>query len=102
MKLKTLLIVGISAIMSGVGCRSRPAVASAPIDSKPAVTSLERKPTVAPADIRVVVERNESGSTDFKFRNVPPPSRSDVATRARFTIVDGERDSNGGDLRDRK
>lgn len=96
MKFKTLLIVGTSALMFGSGCRSRPpAVAST--DPKPAVTPAERKSTVTLADIKVVAEHNET-ATGFKFKNVPAPSRGDAATKAKFTIVDGERDSNGGDL----
>jgi hypothetical protein len=41
---------------------------------------------------------NESTTLDFKFKNVPQPSRNDAATKATFTIVDGRRDRNGGDL----
>lgn len=52
------------------------------------------------ADIKIVVEHNDSehATADFKFKNVPAPSRSDAATKAKFAIVDGERDSNGGGL----
>ena len=52
------------------------------------------------AEIKVIAERNESGSPSFQFRifDVPAPSKSDAATKAKFTIVDGERDGNGGDL----
>ncbi|MBN2591894.1 MAG: hypothetical protein JXA81_00195, partial [Sedimentisphaerales bacterium] len=41
---------------------------------------------------------NESISLDFKFKNAPQPSRNDAATKATFTIVDGRRDRNGGNL----
>lgn len=56
--------------------------------------------SVCVAEIKVVVERNadENATARFKFRNVPPPSKSDAATKAIFTIVDGGRDENGGDL----
>ena len=54
--------------------------------------------SICSAEIRVAVERNESGSPGFKFNNVPTPSRGDTATTAKFTIVDGRRDGNGGDL----
>lgn len=50
------------------------------------------------AEVKVVAERNESGSPGFQFKNVPAPSRGDAATKAKFTIVDGERDGNGGEL----
>ncbi len=52
------------------------------------------------AEIRIVVERRgpESAGAPFNFKNVPLPSQNDVATKARFTLLDGRRDSNGGDL----
>ena len=37
-------------------------------------------------------------SADFKFKTVPAPAKTNAATKATFTIVDGERDENGGDL----
>jgi hypothetical protein len=52
------------------------------------------------AEIKVVAERNSSDNTGagFVFRNVPAPSQNDAATKATFTLVDGRRDGNGGDL----
>ena len=52
------------------------------------------------AEIKITTERNENdvATRRFKFKNVPAPSRSDAATTATFTIVEGERDSNGGGL----
>jgi 3-keto-disaccharide hydrolase/Peptidase of plants and bacteria len=41
---------------------------------------------------------NESASSAFKFKDVPSPSKSDAAKDAKFFIVDGERDENGGDV----
>ncbi len=54
----------------------------------------------ARAEIKIVVDHNsnENASAAFKFKNVPTPSKNDAATNARFTILDGERDDNGGDL----
>ena len=54
----------------------------------------------ARADVAVVAEHNsnDKASAAFRFANVPAPSRTDAATTARFTIVDGERDDNGGSL----
>lgn len=54
--------------------------------------------SVSRADIRVTVERrrNAEATSDFDFRSVPSPSRSDAATGAAFTIVEGRRDPNGG------
>ena len=34
----------------------------------------------------------------FKFDLIPPPATNDAATAATFTLVDGQRDGNGGDL----
>ncbi|MES2923423.1 MAG: basic secretory protein-like protein [Verrucomicrobiota bacterium] len=34
----------------------------------------------------------------FKLDPVPPPAANDAATAATFTLVDGQRDGNGGDL----
>jgi hypothetical protein len=52
------------------------------------------------ADIRPVVDskRGDAATADFKFDKVATPSRSDAANRAKFTILDGRRDRNGGDL----
>ena len=54
----------------------------------------------APSEVKVVVDRNdEAGATAaFKFNSVPSPSRNDAASKAAFTLVDGRRDNNGGDL----
>ena len=52
---------------------------------------------VSKAEIKVVAEHEMNG-TAFKFRSVPPPANNDGASSAVFTLVDGERDSNGGDL----
>src|SRR5687767_6101323 len=98
MQFKTLLIVGTSALMFSSGCRSRPPAAVDTVNPEPGVASVERKSATALAEIKVVAERNESGDASFKFKTVPAPSRGDAATKAKFTIVDGERDSNGGDL----
>ncbi|HEY3148609.1 MAG TPA: hypothetical protein VGJ75_19775, partial [Dongiaceae bacterium] len=56
--------------------------------------------SLAFAEVKVVIEHssNDQAIPAFKFKNVPPPSRSDAATSAKFIIVDGQRDNNGGDL----
>src|SRR5881628_3671453 len=53
---------------------------------------------VSPAEVRIVADRSENPTASFKFKNVPAPSKNDAATKARFTIVDGEEDNNGGTL----
>ena len=41
---------------------------------------------------------NKSATSEFKFANIPSPSRDDAATHARILIVDGEADANGADV----
>src|SRR5687768_4553778 len=52
------------------------------------------------ADVKLIVEGNngDTATADFKFENVGSPSRSDAANRAKFTILRGQRDTNGGEL----
>ncbi len=52
------------------------------------------------AEVKIFADhnRNEYATPDFKFRKVPSPSKSDAATKAKFTIVDGRRDRNGGNV----
>ena len=52
----------------------------------------------AATKIFVEYHRNEYARPDFKFGNIPSPSRSDAATKAKFIIVDGRRDRNGGNV----
>ena len=53
----------------------------------------------AAAEIRVTVDHRENSDATnaFKFKNVPPPAKDDAASKASFTIIDGEKDDNGGD-----
>ncbi len=55
---------------------------------------------ISHAEIKTIVghHRNQDASPDFKFTDVPAPSQSDAAGKATFTIVDGQRDRNGGDV----
>ncbi|MBN1362436.1 MAG: DUF1080 domain-containing protein [Sedimentisphaerales bacterium] len=56
--------------------------------------------TACQAEIKVVAghNRNESATLDFKFSGAPQPCANDAAAKATFTLVDGRRDRNGGDL----
>src|SRR6266705_2836984 len=74
MKLPILVLIGASALLASV---------------PPAL-----------AEIKTVVEHidNEHATAAFKFKNIPSPSKNDAATKAKFTIVDGQRDENGGEL----
>jgi hypothetical protein len=52
------------------------------------------------ADGNVVSEVNhgEAATPKFSFKEIPAPSNSDAGSEARFAIVAGQRDKNGGDL----
>ncbi|MDI6447985.1 family 16 glycoside hydrolase [Anaerobaca lacustris] len=53
--------------------------------------------SVSYAEVRITSARNDgSAAAEFLFENVPSPSRSDAAAQARFTVVDGRPDGNGG------
>jgi len=53
--------------------------------------------TVRGADAVVTAERKDASAT-AKFEKVPPPSKDDAATKAKFTLVDGAQDPNGATL----
>ena len=57
-------------------------------------------PVGASAEVKVVWNRNQAGaaSGQFTFQNVPKPSATDAATTAKFVVVGGRADPNGGDL----
>ena len=52
------------------------------------------------AEIKVTMEHNpnDSASAAFKFKSVPAPSKKDAASDAKFSIVNGEQDENGGSI----
>jgi hypothetical protein len=56
---------------------------------------------VAKGELRIVVDHNdnEHASPSFTFKNVPAPARGGAGSRAKFILIDGERDQNGGDLK---
>ncbi|MGZ8844428.1 MAG: hypothetical protein ACXW18_12255 [Pyrinomonadaceae bacterium] len=49
---------------------------------------------------KVVIERNTgvAATPNFKFKNVPLPSRDDAGAKANVTFVDAEPDGNGGPI----
>lgn len=63
-------------------------------------TALLALATTAQAEIKVATARNpgDSGTARHKFDGVPVPVKNDAATKAKFTLVDGARDANGGSL----
>ncbi|MES2659587.1 MAG: basic secretory protein-like protein [Verrucomicrobiota bacterium] len=52
---------------------------------------------LAHAAARVEINFSEADK-GFKLDSVPPPASNDAATAATFTLVDGQRDGNGGEL----
>jgi hypothetical protein len=56
--------------------------------------------TVGKSEIKPVVDRNDTAhaTSAFKFPNVPAPASPNLATQAKFSVVDGMKDGNGGDL----
>ena len=56
--------------------------------------------TESRAEIKTVWDRNDDdrATSKFKFNDVPSPSKTDAAAKARFTIVDGRTNDNSGDL----
>ena len=51
----------------------------------------------AQAEIRVTVGHRADGS-NFAFESVPAPVSNDAAKNAKFTLLEGTRDANGGEL----
>jgi hypothetical protein len=56
--------------------------------------------TTARAEVKIAVNRNEGGAATeaFKFKEVPSPSRTDAANKAKLTIFEGRPDPNGGEV----
>ena len=54
----------------------------------------------SPGEVKTVWERNppNAATAAFKFANVPSPSEVNAATSARFAIIEGSADPNGGGL----
>jgi hypothetical protein len=54
----------------------------------------------ANAQVKVTADHNPNttASSVFKFKNVPPPSKDDAASRATMLLVEGDVDGNGADL----
>jgi hypothetical protein len=51
-------------------------------------------------DAKVTIDHNANNvaNREFKFKNVPSPSKDDAAKPAKLILVDGEIDGNGADL----
>jgi hypothetical protein len=55
---------------------------------------------VSHAEIKTIVDHNdaEHANADFKFERVPAPSKADAGAEAKFTLIDGASDENGGGI----
>jgi len=62
--------------------------------------SLTLAHVAARAEISIVTERNQgdAATAAFNFKKVPAPTKNDAAAQAKFTLVDGTRDRNGGNV----
>src|SRR5579884_373210 len=51
-------------------------------------------------EVQVTIDHNdnEHASPAFKFDHVPTPSKNDAGSNARFRVIDGNGDENGGDI----
>jgi Peptidase of plants and bacteria len=58
-------------------------------------------PLMARAEVKVLIDHNADGDPAFKFQHAPQPVRHDAADQAyaEFSIVDGQSDPNGSNLR---
>ena len=56
---------------------------------------------VSHGEIKTVVDHNdaEHANADFKFKRIPSPSKFDAGTKAKFILIDGASDDNGGGVR---
>src|SRR5580765_234756 len=65
-----------------------------------AATLLFASALLCHAEIKTTINYNpnETATSAFKFKDLPSPSKTDAAKDAKFTIVDGDRDENGGNL----
>lgn len=56
-------------------------------------------PATAWAKAKVTIERQDAAADgSYKFEKIPQPAKGDDASEAEFTIIDGRRDPNGGEL----
>jgi Peptidase of plants and bacteria len=55
---------------------------------------------VSRADVQVAVDHNDldHSTAEFKFKSVPSPAKTNAAIKAKFSVVDGEKDGNGAEL----
>ncbi len=63
-----------------------------------AVSALLVSATLASAEIKTAIAHDPEGQPGFRLTDIPRPSRTDAATTAKFTLLEGEADSNGDGL----
>lgn len=63
-----------------------------------AAVSLLAAATASFAEIKISSSHDAEGKLGFRLPNLPAPARNDAAANARFSLLDGEADGNGGGL----
>jgi Domain of Unknown Function (DUF1080)/Peptidase of plants and bacteria len=53
---------------------------------------------VASAEVKITAGHDAEGQPGFRLKDVPPPAKNDAASAAKFSLLDGEADGNGGGL----
>ena len=48
--------------------------------------------------VKVAVDYNPGGTTEFKFKTIPTPAKDDAGSKAKFSLLIGELDPNGADF----
>ncbi len=69
-----------------------------PFQLAAALAALLVSATVSFAEIETATGHDPDGQLGFRLPGIPAPSSNDLATTAKFTLVDGQADGNGGSL----
>jgi hypothetical protein len=56
--------------------------------------------SLASAEVKVTMNHNDvdHSTAEFKFKEVPSPAKTNAAIGAKFSLADGDKDDNGGEL----
>jgi len=69
-----------------------------PFQLAAALAALLVSATVSFAEIKTATSHDPDGQLGFRLPGIPAPSSNDLATAAKFTLLEGETDRNGGSL----
>jgi hypothetical protein len=105
MRCATLLaLLAVLAMSFTLGCSEKfaPTAHPAKTGQEPAAAPAPAKTTagVASAEVKIAVGFNdlEHATPEFKFKDVPSPAKTNAATSAKITIIDGEKDRESADV----